>query len=175
MLNKLSRLPMQPKLILHDLVKHFPALGSDGYRLDRTPSGRHRLRAVARPPAERKVLEAPETAAERAISELFSHPEAMVFVVDTVEGRFLQVNQKTIEVLGFSEKQLLETSFLERVHPDDLRRTLLEIGRLTQRSRSEGFRNRHLRADGSYCTLEWTAVFDPETDLCYAMAIALGD
>jgi PAS domain S-box-containing protein len=164
---------MQPKLILHDLVKHFPTLGSRGYRLDRTPSGRHNLRQVPAPAFRAGRLEAPETAAERAISELFGHPEAMVFVVDTVEGRFLQVNQKVTEVFGFSEKELIETSFLERVHPDDLRRTLLEIGRLTARQRSEGFRNRHRTADGSYVTLEWTAVFDPDSDLCYAMALVV--
>ncbi len=166
---------MQAKAMLQDLVKHFPVLGSRGYRIDRTPSGRHELRTVPKPAAGRAVLDAPETAAERAISELFAHPEVMVFVVDAVEGRFLQVNRKVVEVLGFPERELLETSFLERVHPDDLRRTLIEIGRLTKQSRSDGFKNRHRRFDGSYCTLEWTAVHDPESDLCYATARVIDD
>jgi PAS domain S-box-containing protein len=122
-----------------------------------------------------ETLNAPETEAEQAISRLFAIPDAMLFVVDLVEGRFLQVNHKVSSVLGYSRAELLQSSFLDRVHPDDMRRTLLEIQRLTTRRHSKGFRNRHRAADGSYRTLEWTAVSDPESDLCYAMAVVVDD
>jgi hypothetical protein len=74
-------------------------------------------------------------------------------------------------VLGYSRAQLVESSFLERVHPDDIRRTLVEIERMTGGRDSRDFKNRHLAADGTYRTLEWTAVTDPGSDLCYAMAV----
>jgi PAS domain S-box-containing protein len=167
---------MEDKLLLQDLVRRMPSRDAQIYHLDRTPSGRHTVCRRPQPAAgavSRESLAAPETELERAIADLFRTPDAMMFVVDTVEGRFLQVNRKVCEVLGYSERELLETSFLERVHPDDLRRTLLEIGRLNANKHSEGFRNRHLTADGAYRTLEWTAVADPGADLCYAMAVVV--
>jgi PAS domain S-box-containing protein len=122
-----------------------------------------------------EILNAPENEAERAISRLFAIPDAMLFVIDLVEGRFLRVNHKVCSVLGYSEAELLQSSFLDRVHPDDMRRTLVEIQRLTARRHSKGFRNRHRAADGSYRTLEWTAISDPESDMCYAMAVVVDE
>jgi PAS domain S-box-containing protein len=118
-----------------------------------------------------ETLNAPETEAEQAISRLFAIPDAMLFVVDLVEGRFLQVNHKVSSVLGYSRAELLQSSFLDRVHPDDHPKTMQEMERLVAGERSAGFRNRHLDANGTYKTFEWTAVSDEDGELCYAMAI----
>jgi PAS domain S-box-containing protein len=113
------------------------------------------------------------TAAERAISGFFEQPLVMLFIADLVEGRFLRVNGKVCEVLGFSEREILESSFLERVHPDDHVRTMLEMKRLAAGERTVGFRNRHLDAEGRYRTFEWTAIADADRELCYAMAVEI--
>jgi PAS domain S-box-containing protein len=112
-----------------------------------------------------------ESLAERAVAGFFEQPLVMLFIADLVEGRFLRVNQKVCEVLGYSEKEILESSFLDRVHPDDHPKTMQEMERLVARERSAGFRNRHLDANGTYKTFEWTAVSDEDGELCYAMAI----
>ena len=117
------------------------------------------------------ALDAMARADERAIEGFFKQSLVMLFIADLVEGRFLRVNHKVCEVLGYSEKEILESSFLDRVHPDDLPRTMREMGRLEHGERSLNFRNRHLGADGEYHVFNWTAVADADRELCYAMAI----
>lgn len=111
------------------------------------------------------------TAAERALAGFFEQPVAMLFIADLVEGRYLRVNGKVCEVLGYSEKELLETSFLDRVHPDDRRKTMREMQRLVAGKQTAHFRNRHRDARGNWHSFEWTAVADPDGELCYAMAV----
>ena len=118
-----------------------------------------------------KSLEIGQSAAERAIAGFFEQPLVMLFIADLVEGRFLKVNQKVCEVLGYTEKEILESSFIDRVHPDDHRKTMLEMERLAAGERSVGFRNRHRDADGNYHVFDWTATVDTGRELCYAMAI----
>ena len=95
----------------------------------------------------------------------------MLFIADLIEGRFLRVNSKVCEVLGYSEKEILETSFLDRVHPDDHLRTIKEMERLVAGEQSSHFRNRHLNSEGEYRTFEWTSVADENREICYAMAV----
>ena len=95
----------------------------------------------------------------------------MLFSADLVEGRYLRVNNRVCEVLGYSEQEILESSFLDRVHPEDHLKTIKEMERLVAGERSSDFRNRHLDAEGNYRTFEWTAVADANRELCYAMAI----
>lgn len=111
------------------------------------------------------------SAAERAVAGFFEQPLVMLFIADLVEGRFLRVNRKVCEVLGYSEKEILETSFLDRVHPDDHLKTMKEMERLISGERSSHFRNRHLNSDGEYRTFEWTSVVDENREICYAMAM----
>lgn len=111
------------------------------------------------------------SAAERAVAGFFEQPLVMLFIADLIEGRFLRVNSKVCEVLGYSEKEILETSFLDRIHPDDHLRTIKEMERLVAGERSSHFRNRHLNSDGEYRTFEWHSVVDENREICYAMAI----
>lgn len=111
------------------------------------------------------------SAAERAVAGFFEQPLVMLFIADLIEGRFLRVNSKVCEVLGYSEKEILETSFLDRVHPDDHLRTIKEMERLVAGEQSSHFRNRHLNSEGEYRTFEWTSVADENREICYAMAI----
>jgi len=109
--------------------------------------------------------------AERAVAGFFEQPLVMLFIADLVEGRYLRVNNRVCEVLGYSEQEILESSFLDRVHPEDHLKTIKEMERLVAGERSSDFRNRHLDAEGNYRTFEWTAVADANRELCYAMAI----
>ena len=116
-----------------------------------------------------------ESLAERAVAGFFDQPLVMLVIADLVEGRFLRVNQKMCDVLGYSEREILESSFIDRVHPDDHSKTIKEMDRLIAGERSSGFTNRHLAADGTYKTFEWTSVADENGELCYAMAIEIED
>ena len=112
-----------------------------------------------------------DSSAERALDAFFEQSSAMMFIADLVEGRFLRINQKVCEVIGASEQEILESSFLDRVHPDDHLRTMREMERLVAGERTTNFRNRHRDANGTYRVFDWTAVADPDGELCYAMAV----
>jgi len=116
-----------------------------------------------------------ESAAERAVAGFFEQPLVMLFIADLVEGRFLRVNRKVCEVLGYTEKEILESSFIDRVHPDDHLKTIKEMERLVAGEKSMHFQNRHLDANGNYKTFEWTSIADKNGELCYAMAVVVDD
>jgi len=139
---------------------------------------RERVAGLERQLSRSRVGEAPDavasprvSAAERAVAGFFEQPLVMLFIADLVEGRYLRVNSKVCEVLGYSEKEILETSFLDRVHPDDHLKTMKEMERLISGERSSHFRNRHLNSGGEYRTFEWTSVVDENREIFYAMAM----
>jgi PAS domain S-box-containing protein len=127
---------------------------------------RYRVEGVSSP-----ISDAKETVAERAVAGFFEQPLVMIVIADLVEGRFLRVNQKMCDVLACTEEEILESSFLDRVHPDDHLRTMKEMERLIAGERTMNFRNRYRKADGEYVVFEWSAVVDPNRELCYAMAV----
>lgn len=111
--------------------------------------------------------------ADMVVADFAEHLHVMLFVADLVEGRFLRFNTAVCDVLGYTEQDLLEVSFIDRVHPDDRTKTMLEMGRLAAGEQTRGFRNRHLDADGTYRVFEWTAIADESRELCYAMAVEI--
>ena len=125
--------------------------------------------ALGEPPGSTKSM------AERAVDAFFEQSLAMMFIADLVEGRFLRINRKVCEVIGCSEKEILESSFLDRVHPDDQSRTMREMERLVAGEHTTNFRNRHRDVNGDYRVFDWTAVADPDGELCYAMAVEVSE
>jgi PAS domain S-box-containing protein len=148
-----------------DLIDEIRALRERVAELERQLS-RYRVEGLSN-----EIPDPKETAAERAVAGFFEQPLVMLVIADLVEGRFLRVNQKMCDVLGYTEEVILESSFLDRVHPDDHLKTIKEMERLVAGERSLHFRNRHRKSDGEYVTFEWTAVVDPNRELCYAMAV----
>lgn len=133
---------------------------------------RCRIDDPAGPPVD---LETRMAEVECAVAGVFGQRRAMLYIADLVEGSFLWVNRRAGEVLGYPTRQLLESSFLERVHPDDLARTMAVMERLVAGQPICCFRNRHRRADGSFRVFEWTAIADADGETCYAMAIEVTD
>lgn len=154
-----------PPCALHGAVMELErrlgsAMGSAGPSGPGTPGGAFAAEAAA---------------AERAISRLVGDRPVMLFIADLVEGRFLWVNDTVGSVLGTSVRHILESSFLDRVHPDDLPRTMLEMGKLAAGEPTLDFRNRHRHADGSYRVFEWAATADADGELCFALAVVGGE
>ena len=71
-------------------------------------------------------------------------------------------------VLGWAEKDLLGTPFMDLVHIDDVASTIREASRLADGEVTDRFENRYKCKDGSYRWLSWTAA--PEDGLIYATA-----
>ncbi len=86
--------------------------------------------------------------------EFFELSPDLLFVSDP-DGRFVRVNPGGRSILGFSEDQLVDRSFLDFVHPDDLDRTRRVMAELAEGPVEFVTRCRH--ADNSWRSLSWRA------------------
>jgi PAS domain S-box-containing protein len=67
-----------------------------------------------------------------------------------VDGRWLRVNQRLAEIVGYEPEELLQATFQEITHPDDLEKDLAHMRRLlADELRTYTVEKRYLRRDGS--------------------------
>jgi len=90
------------------------------------------------------------------LERLFDLATAMVCIVN-FKGYFTKVSPAFMDVLGYSEKELLSKPFIRFVHPDDRASTLAEMGKIVKGKAVYRFMNRQVCKDGSRKFLEWTA------------------
>lgn len=87
-----------------------------------------------------------------------------------LDGYFKEVNPSFEEVLGHSTETLLQTPFLDFVHPDDVTSTVKALETLGEGKPIITFENRYRTADGSYVWLSWKSKPALEDGLVYAIA-----
>lgn len=85
-----------------------------------------------------------------------------------LDGYFKRLNPSFIQILGFTEKELLSNPFLDIVHPEDREATINEVIRMTGGDIVINFENRCRCSDGTYKLFLWTAVPDVAKGLFYA-------
>ncbi len=76
----------------------------------------------------RRVEEALRESEER-LRATFSQA-AVGFAVAGLDGRFLELNRKFCDIVGFSDDELRTRTFTEITHPEDHGETMVQIGRL---------------------------------------------
>ncbi|MCG8686079.1 MAG: PAS domain S-box protein, partial [Desulfobacterales bacterium] len=104
-------------------------------------------------------------------SELFSLAPDLLCVADINTSKFLKVNPAFTSLLGFKEEQLLNTSFLDFVHPEDIEATISVVNdKLKPGEKVINFTNRYRCSDGTYCWLEWTSHPLPKRGITFASA-----
>jgi PAS domain S-box-containing protein len=87
----------------------------------------------------------------------------------TPDGYFKTVNPAFVRTLGYSQEELLATSYLDLIHPDDRQGTIAEVQRQLAGQATVNFENRYRCNDGTYKILEWQAM--PAADgVLYAVA-----
>jgi len=69
---------------------------------------------------------------EGLFRSVFDQASGMALV--TPEGRWVSVNRSLCEALGYAEERLLESSFLEVAHPDDVGPIMVQIKKLLEGS-----------------------------------------
>jgi PAS domain S-box-containing protein len=133
---------------------------------------------LARRRAEEELLAAKE-ALEHKTRELqkseerfraaFGHA-AVGIGMSNLEGRFLEVNQKLCDIVGYSAEELRQLTFVELTHPDDLQETEDKVRRLLAGAiLNYALEKRYVRKDGRavWCratvTLLRTASGEPES------------
>ncbi|KQT60707.1 hypothetical protein ASG54_24955 [Aureimonas sp. Leaf460] len=83
------------------------------------------------------------------------------------EGRLIAVNHAWTAMLGWTEAELLASSFLDLVHPDDVDATQEKMKRLERGTTTLRFENRFRSRDGVYRLISWTA--SPDAGNVYAI------
>jgi len=106
--------------------------------------------------------------------EIFSL-SADAYCVATMDGTFSRVNGALAQILGQSEEELRETSFLALVHTQDIESTLHVMRDLPAQGAIKGFRNRYRCQGREYRWLEWSAVYSAAENLIYASARDITD
>ncbi|MCC9077165.1 PAS domain S-box protein [Litorilinea aerophila] len=105
----------------------------------------------------------------RRADQFFNLSLDMLAILD-FEGRFQELNPMWSTTLGFELEELHGMPAHALVHPHDRERTLEMAKRLRQGMPLHNFENRYLCKDGSYKWLLWSAIFDEEERLIYAVA-----
>jgi len=108
---------------------------------------------------------------EEELTQTFSMSLDMICIADLNSSIFLKVNSSFTEILGYSEKELLEIPYLDFVHPDDIdnTRNVLEQ-KLQSGVKVYNFENRYRCKDRSYRWLSWVSHPNPEKGIAYAIA-----
>lgn len=91
-----------------------------------------------------------------------------------LDGRWLSVNEKLCDIVGYSEKELLHMTFQDIVHPDDLEAELKQARRLMEGLiDSFSIEKRYVRKDGSVVWVNLTGSLqrDEEGNPLYFIAV----
>src|SRR5262249_222074 len=83
----------------------------------------------------------------------------------STEGRYLSVNRKFCQILGYSEQELLQLTLHDVTHPDDRERSAAQLNSSFANEPEEySIEKRYVRKDGSiiWVLINWTVVHDDE-------------
>ncbi len=105
-----------------------------------------------------------------ALEHLFDLSLDMLCIADT-NAYFKHINKAFEKTLGYTKEELLQESFLQFIHPDDIASTIAEVEKLSRGEPTIYFENRYRCKDSSYKWLAWTlSMPDLEHGLMYAVA-----
>jgi PAS domain S-box-containing protein len=100
----------------------------------------------------------------------FFNLSADLLCIANTDGEFERVNPAFTRILGYDENTILNTPFLEFVHPDDREATRKVMSQLADGELLHDFRNRYIAKDGSLRWLSWRAVPNRAKERIYAVA-----
>src|SRR3954453_15476265 len=115
---------------------------------------------VARPPH----VPQPETELEEFF-DLSVDPLSII----GFDGEFKRVNASFVRLLGYTKPELLSRSALDILHPDDVERARVALGRLAAGHGGLPFAARAARADGAAGGLEWSPRSMPGRGVVYSV------
>lgn len=106
--------------------------------------------------------------------KLFLESIDMICIAKT-DGFFKKINPAFCKTLGWDDVDLLDKSFFDFIHPDDIDETKKEIEKLEKKVFSLNFTHRFRTKSGDYKYLEWIATPDINTGSLYAIARDISD
>ena len=89
-----------------------------------------------------------------ALDQLFKGPAAALCVLDA-EGRFVRVGSACDKLWGWKADDLMGTPYIDKVWPDDRRKTEQALAAAATGTTAPALRHRWRKADGSLAHLQW--------------------
>jgi len=102
--------------------------------------------------------------------EYFFNETTDLICIANLDGYFLKINKAFTNTLGYSETELISEQFINFVHPDDVTKTLSELGNLNDGINTINFKNRYQKKDGSCIWLQWISTINTKTKIIFAVA-----
>ena len=106
---------------------------------------------------------------EIELSRIFSFSPDIICVAG-MDGYFKKVNSAMSRLLGFTQDELLAHPISSFTHPDDRRKTEMEIDAINLNKGAQNFKNRLIAKDGSVVWLSWTTRTFFEEGKVYSVA-----
>ncbi|HBY01278.1 MAG TPA: hypothetical protein DEG92_01835, partial [Rikenellaceae bacterium] len=104
---------------------------------------------VSRNVQKRKEAELEFKNKNEELERFFSLALDLLCIADT-DGYFHKLNKSWENTLGYNLKDIVNTRFLDFVHPDDVKKTMDTMSRLSSGEQVLNFENRYRAKDGSY-------------------------
>jgi PAS domain S-box-containing protein len=93
----------------------------------------------------------------RQLQTVFERAAVGMVIVDAAESRYLKVNRRFCEIVGYSAEELLQGSIHDITHPDDRNMDLGHVGQISAGiARETSWEKRYRRKDGA---VVWARVF----------------
>jgi diguanylate cyclase (GGDEF)-like protein/PAS domain S-box-containing protein len=105
----------------------------------------------------------------RGANHFFELSLDMLCITD-LDGYYKQVNPAFSETLGYTEKELIDTSYLNFIHPDDKEATNKVNQSLSKDQPTIVFEIRNCCKDGTYKWIHWTSNLLHDEQLIYSIA-----
>jgi len=114
----------------------------------------------------RKVISAKE-ALNNELDCFFSSALDLLCIADS-KGYFLRLNKEWENTLGYGTDEIMRSSFLDFVHPEDKQTTVDALNKLSSQNAVLNFTNRYKTKSGDYRYIEWRSI--PRGEKIYAAA-----
>lgn len=141
-----------------------------GYYFSRPQEPRALASHILKQHQEWTVTSTPEPANTSPSANAFFDNALDMLCIISFEGYLLRVNQAFSRQLGWHSRELTNKHFSQFTHAEDVDRTVEQLQQLAQGGRLPSLKIRLLKADQSYCAVEWTAAPDLTRRTAYAIA-----
>jgi PAS domain S-box-containing protein len=96
---------------------------------------------------------------ERKFRAIYEQAPTGIAILDSLSGRFIQINRKYCDITGYSQEEMLDRTFQEVTHPDDLQADLENMQQLLSGQISSfKMEKRYLRKSGEVIWVNLTCV-----------------
>ncbi|MDP1028397.1 PAS domain S-box protein [Sphingomonas sp. KR1UV-12] len=140
----------------------------------------HAWSAIERARAEEELRDLNDTLEEQVAARSAERDRLWTLSQDMFaradySGMMSAVSPAWMQVLGWTEAELLSRGYATFMHPDDMPGTLAAIARMANTRRPTRFENRIATSDGGWKPIEWIVAPEPDGDNFIAVGRDLSD